>query len=100
MPQGKRKVPFSAKQKKLQLQQKREKKFASRDTTIVSSLSSQKSSLEDVDVINEQPTTSGKHNPTEKNEDVKQRLLLAKEPFDLLPEEQLEVSCEEVFTNG
>ncbi|GFY74754.1 guanine nucleotide-binding protein-like 1 [Trichonephila inaurata madagascariensis] len=108
MPQGKRKVPFSAKQKKMQLQQKREKKFASRDTTIVSSLSSQKSSLEDVDVINEQPTTSGKHNPNryrlvfkkEKNEDVKQRLLLAKEPFDLLPEEQLEVSCEEVFTNG
>ncbi|GFU08503.1 guanine nucleotide-binding protein-like 1 [Nephila pilipes] len=108
MPQGKRKVPFSAKQKKMQLAQKRERKFASKDTTIVSSLSSQKSSLEDVDVINEQPTTSGKHNPNryrllfkkEKNEDVKHRLILAKEPFDPVPEEQLEVSYEEVFAHG
>lgn len=108
MPQGKRKVPFSTKQKKLQLQQKREKKFAAKNSTLVSSLSSQKSSLEDVDVINEQPTTSGKYNPNryrlifkkDKNEDVKQRLLLAKEPFDLLPEEQLEVSYEEVFSHG
>ncbi|KAF8773110.1 guanine nucleotide-binding protein-like 1 isoform X1 [Argiope bruennichi] len=108
MPQGKRKVPFSAKQKKLQLQQKRERKLASKDPTIVSSLSSQRSSLEDVDVINEQPTTSGKRNPNryrlvfkkEKNEDVKQRLLLAKEPFDPVPEETLEVSYEDVFTEG
>ncbi|CAL1287209.1 unnamed protein product [Larinioides sclopetarius] len=108
MPQGKRKVPFSTKQKKLQLQQKRERKLASKDPTIVSSLSSQKSSLEDVDVINEQPTTSGKHNTNryrlifkrEKNEDVKQRLLLAKEPFYPVPEEELEVSYEDVFTKG
>ncbi|GIZ04018.1 guanine nucleotide-binding protein-like 1, partial [Caerostris extrusa] len=78
------------------------------DSAILSSLSSQKSSLEDVDVINEQPTTSGKHNTNryrlifkkEKNEDVKQRLLLAKEPFDPVPEEELEVCYEDVFAHG
>ncbi|KAG8199035.1 hypothetical protein JTE90_021048 [Oedothorax gibbosus] len=107
MPQGKRKVPFSAKQKKMQLQQKRDRKAATNDQTIIPSLTSQKSSSVEIDVINEQPATSSKHNPNryrlvfkrEKNEDIKQRLTLAKDPFDPVPENELEVAYEDVFTH-
>ncbi|XP_054715883.1 guanine nucleotide-binding protein-like 1 [Uloborus diversus] len=111
MPQGKRKVPFSTKQKKIQLQQRRERKHEgtnSKDDTLVHSMSSNKESFDDVEVINEQPTSSAKHNPNryrlvfkkEKHEDVKKRLELAKQPFERLPESSLEVSYEDVFVPG
>lgn len=37
--------------------------FNAENDTLVTSMSSQKDSFEDVEVINEQPTTSAKHNP-------------------------------------
>ncbi|KAK7595468.1 hypothetical protein V9T40_013293 [Parthenolecanium corni] len=97
MPQGRRKVPFSAKQKKLQLQNKRKRKAN------VDAGDSQEE--ENVKKINEQPLKNDRSNVNryalqfhvETKEELQKRKELARQTISPVPEDQLEIDVDEFF---
>ncbi|XP_022239198.1 guanine nucleotide-binding protein-like 1 isoform X2 [Limulus polyphemus] len=117
MPQGRKKIPFSGKQKKLQLQHKRDKKKnqneeTSNDSIVtsgnVSIADEGKNFLEDVVKLNQQPSRQGTntanryrlHFRKETNQEIQKRKQLAGIPFEVLSQEALEVSYEDIFLPG
>ncbi|XP_064458234.1 guanine nucleotide-binding protein-like 1 [Ornithodoros turicata] len=117
MPQGGRKVPFSAKQKKVQLQHKRERKKA-HDGAQPANIETERKkaptesmSLGDVIRINVQPGADGQarssrvfryalHFKRETPEELNRRKMRSREPYQVLPEEALETTPDEFFRPG
>ncbi|XP_065221242.1 guanine nucleotide-binding protein-like 1 [Planococcus citri] len=102
MPQGRRKVPFSAKQKKLQLQAKRHKKQGLLEHQ--SDDSERSRDQPRVQKINQQPTTAaGKSNRyalqffKETNEEIQQRKEQARQAIVPVTEEELEIDIDNYF---
>lgn len=118
MPQGSRKVPFSAKQKKIQLQQKRERKQlvhegggAPRSQTVaqVAAVQEEKRSLGDVIRINAEGDVGQRSSRVfryclqfrrETPQELEKRKRRAREPYTPLDESALEVSPEQFFLPG
>ena len=125
MPQGRRKVPFSAKQKKEQLKHKRDKKRTHLDsggprsetnedsdeestqTSIVTSLSGD-ATARVVKEINAQKKVDKNKDVNryalqffeESPEELKKRREESRKPFEFLSDSDLEVSVEELFKSG
>ena len=125
MPQGRHKVPFSAKQKKQQLKQKRDhrkrhlsdgkrsednestadEEESAQESTIVGAIGGQ-SSTKGVKQINVQKGLDKNKDVNryalkffeESQEEIRERRENSRKPFEFLTENQLEVSVEEVFT--
>lgn len=118
MPQGSRKVPFSAKQKKIQLQQKRERKHGGHGGNVTrqepskTELDAQQQaplSLGEVIRINAQGDVGQRSSRVfryclqfrkESAEELQRRKQQARKPYVVLPEEALEVTPEEFFLPG
>ncbi|XP_064649290.1 guanine nucleotide-binding protein-like 1 [Lineus longissimus] len=115
-----RKKPFSSKQKKKQLQEKREKqakrkegcygKARYREDQTSSPESSEDEDETDVKKINQQPTKSQdrKYDPNryrlhfahETRKEIEKRKELARHPVELLPESDLEIDLDEIYQPG
>ncbi|KAH6945059.1 hypothetical protein HPB50_006980 [Hyalomma asiaticum] len=118
MPQGSRKVPFSAKQKKIQLQQKRERRHLahegggapkSRPAAQVAPAQEEKRSLGDVIRINAEGDVGQRSSRVfryclqfrrETPQELERRKRRAREPYTPLDESALEVSPEQFFLPG
>uniref|UniRef100_A0A131YS40 Guanine nucleotide-binding protein-like 1 n=1 Tax=Rhipicephalus appendiculatus TaxID=34631 RepID=A0A131YS40_RHIAP len=118
MPQGSRKVPFSAKQKKIQLQQKRERKHLahegggaprSQPAAQVAPAQEEKRSLGDVIRINAEGDAGQRSSRVfryclqfrrETPQELEKRKRRAREPYTPLDESALEVSPEQFFLPG
>ncbi|KAL3260073.1 hypothetical protein MRX96_016542 [Rhipicephalus microplus] len=118
MPQGSRKVPFSAKQKKIQLQQKRERKQQaheggaaprSQPAAQVAPAQEEKRSLGDVIRINAEGDAGQRSSRVfryclqfrrETPQELEKRKRRAREPYTPLDESALEVSPEQFFLPG
>ncbi|EEC02232.1 GTP-binding protein mmr1, putative [Ixodes scapularis] len=118
MPQGSRKVPFSAKQKKIQLQQKRERKHGGHGGNVTRQEPSKKEldaeqqaplSLGEVIRINAQVDVGQRSSRVfryclqfkkESPEELQRRKQQARKPYVVLPEKALEVTPEEFFLPG
>ncbi|CAN7993764.1 unnamed protein product, partial [Ixodes hexagonus] len=118
MPQGSRKVPFSTKQKKIQLQQKRERKQGGHGTNVTR----QEPSRRETEAVQQQPVSLGEvirinaqgdvgqrssrvfryalQFKKESPEELQRRKQQARKPYTVLPEEALEVTPEEFFLPG
>ncbi|CAF1263187.1 unnamed protein product [Didymodactylos carnosus] len=108
-PISARKKPFSTKKKKEQLKQKREKNRALGDKWADSDSATEENSKNLRNRINEQPVKDdGKYNPNryrlhfqrESKDEIERRKKLAQNPVQLLPEEALEISVEEIYRPG
>lgn len=123
MPQGRRKVPFSNKQKKQQLQEKRERRRGQDERTEQRSCKSE-SHLEEAKFVSSSAGdgfsasvetfnhhTQGSLDGNNRNryrlhftkltrEEVERNRLLAFEPLQAVPEEALEVSIDDIFLPG
>uniref|UniRef100_A0A1E1XRN4 Guanine nucleotide-binding protein-like 1 n=1 Tax=Amblyomma sculptum TaxID=1581419 RepID=A0A1E1XRN4_AMBSC len=118
MPQGSRKVPFSAKQKKIQLQQKRERKKLGHEGSKapkpqpaeqVVAVQQEKRSLGDVIRINAEGDVGQRSSRVfryclqfrrESPQELERRKKRAREPYTPLDESALEVSPEQFFLPG
>lgn len=117
MPQGSRKIPFSAKQKKIQLKQKRErKKMAGEDGEAPNQKPAQAAvvqqemrSLGDVIRINAEGDTGQRSSRVfryclqfrrESPQELEKRKKMARQPYTFLDESSLEVSPEQFFLPG
>lgn len=118
MPQGSRKVPFSAKQKKIQLQQKRERKKLAHEGSSapkpqkseqVVAIQQEKRSLGDVIRINAEGDAGQRSSRVfryclqfrrETPQELERRKKMAREAYTPLDESALEVSPEQFFLPG
>ncbi|XP_075556485.1 nucleostemin 4 isoform X2 [Dermacentor variabilis] len=118
MPQGSRKVPFSAKQKKIQLQQKRERKKLEHEgggaskpqpAAHVAAVQEEKRSLGEVIRINAEGDLGQRSSRVfryclqfrrETPQELEKRKRRAREPYTPLDESALEVSPEQFFLPG
>lgn len=118
MPQGSRKVPFSAKQKKIQLQQKRERKKLEHEgggapkpqpAAQVAAVQEEKRSLGEVIRINAEGDLGQRSSRVfryclqfrrETPQELEKRKRRAREPYTTLDESALEVSPEQFFLPG
>jgi ribosome biogenesis GTPase A len=125
MPQGRHKVPFSSKQKKRQLKEKRDQKRSQQQEGVQQSLSEDED-IEDKDIIVKSISGDDKRKElnvkqinsqqqlnrgrdvnryalqffVETEEELRERRENSRKPFDFLPPNALEISIEQVFNTS